>query len=144
MNKIILEGNVGNDPEFKTFDNGNTVVNFSLATNESYKNKNGEKVTETEWHRLVVWGNLTQVFKDHVKKGTSILVEGKVKTRSYDTTYGTKRYVTEVFVSWFKFTGSTPVVPRDIQEDTQVDDSDLPFIITLLISSSFLLQSLPF
>ena len=98
-NKVQLIGNVGNDPEIKTFDGGKKVVNFTLATNESYKNDKGEKVEQTEWHRISAWGNTAEIIEKFVTKGKEIAIEGKLTHRSYDDKNGEKRYITEVVAS---------------------------------------------
>ena len=98
-NKVQLIGNVGNDPEIKTFDGGKKVVNFTLATNESYKNDKGEKVEQTEWHRVSAWGKTADIIEQFVTKGKEIAIEGKLTHRSYDDKNGEKRYITEVVAS---------------------------------------------
>ena len=98
-NKVQLIGNVGNDPEIKTFDGGKKVVNFTLATNESYKNDKGEKVEQTEWHRISAWGNTAEIIEKFVTKGKEIAIEGKLTHRSYDDKNGEKRYITAVVAS---------------------------------------------
>lgn len=96
VNKAILVGNVGNDPEVRYIESGMPVCNFSLATSEVYKNKNGERVTNTEWHRIVLWRGLAEVAEKYVKKGTQVYIEGRIKTRSWDDKDGIKRYTTEI------------------------------------------------
>lgn len=98
-NKVQLIGNVGNDPEIKAFDGGKKVVNFTLATNESYKNDKGEKVEQTEWHRISAWGKTADIIEQFVTKGKEIAIEGKLTHRSYDDKNGEKRYITEVVAS---------------------------------------------
>jgi single-strand DNA-binding protein len=98
-NRVQLIGHVGNDPEIKTFDGGKTLANFTLATNESYKNDKGEKVEETQWHRLVAWGKTAEIIEKYVTKGKEIAIDGKLTHRSYDDKNGEKRYVTEVVVN---------------------------------------------
>jgi single-strand DNA-binding protein len=98
-NRVQLIGNVGNEPEIKTFDGGKKVVNFTLATNESYKNDKGEKVEQTEWHRVSAWGNVADIIEKFVTKGKEIAIEGKLTHRSYDDKNGEKRYITEVVAS---------------------------------------------
>lgn len=98
-NKVQLIGNVGNEPEIKTFDGGKKVVNFTLATNESYKNDKGEKVEQTEWHRISAWGKTAEFIEKFVTKGKEIAIEGKLTHRSYDDKNGEKRYITEVVAS---------------------------------------------
>ena len=96
VNKVILIGNVGGDPETKYLDNGTPLCRFSLATNEVYKNKNGEKVTQTEWHNIILWRGLAEVAEKYVKKGTQIYLEGRIRTRSWDDQDGNKKYTTEI------------------------------------------------
>jgi len=96
VNKVILVGNVGKDPETRFFEGGTAVSNFPLATSETYKNRNGEKVTNTEWHNIVVWRGLAEVADKYVKKGTQLYIDGKIRTRSWDDKEGNKRYITEV------------------------------------------------
>lgn len=98
-NKVQLIGNVGNDPEIKAFDGGKKVVNFTLATNESYKNDKGEKVEQTEWHRISAWGKTADIIEQFVTKGKEIAIEGKLTHRSYEDKNGEKRYITEVVAS---------------------------------------------
>ena len=99
VNKVILLGNVGKDPEVRYFDNGGAVANFSLATSErGYTAANGTQVPDrTEWHNIVLWRGLAEIAEKYVKKGSKIYVEGKIRTRSYDDAAGNKRYITEVW-----------------------------------------------
>ena len=99
VNKIILLGNVGKDPEVRYFDNGGAVANFSLATSErGYTAANGTQVPDrTEWHNIVLWRGLAEIAEKYVKKGSKIYLEGKIRTRSYDDAAGNKRYITEVW-----------------------------------------------
>lgn len=97
-NRVQLIGHVGNDPEVKTFEGGK-VANFTIATNDSYTNKKGEKVEQTEWHRLVAWDKNAEIIEKFVTKGKEIAIEGKLTSRSYDDKEGNKRYITEVVVN---------------------------------------------
>jgi len=97
-NRVQLIGHVGNDPEVRTFEGGK-VANFNIATNETYTNKKGEKVEQTEWHRIVAWDKNAEIIEKSVTKGKEIAIEGKLSTRSYDDKDGNKRYITEVTVS---------------------------------------------
>ena len=99
VNKIILLGNVGKDPEVRYFDNGGAVANFTLATTErGYTAANGTQVPDrTEWHNIVLWRGLAEIAEKYVKKGSKIYLEGKIRTRSYDDASGNKRYVTEIW-----------------------------------------------
>lgn len=97
VNKVILIGNVGADPEVRYLDGGVAVANLRLATTESYKNKNGEKVDQTEWHNIVLWRNLAEIVEKYVKKGMRLYIEGRIRTRSWDDQNGAKRYTTEIY-----------------------------------------------
>lgn len=98
-NKVQLIGNVGNDPEIKNLDGGKKVANLTIATNDSYKNDKGEKVEQTEWHKVVAWGKTAEIIEKYVTKGKEIAIEGKLTHRSYDDKNGEKRYITEVVVN---------------------------------------------
>ncbi|CAL2104136.1 Single-stranded DNA-binding protein [Tenacibaculum sp. 190130A14a] len=98
-NKVQLIGNVGQEPTITTLESGKKVVRLSLATNENYKNSNGEKQTDTNWHNIVAWGKTADIIEKYVNKGKEIAVEGKLTSRSYEDKEGVKRYVTEVVVS---------------------------------------------
>jgi len=108
VNKVILVGNVGQDPEVKYLDDSTPVAIFSLATSESYKNKAGEKVTNTEWHNIVLWRGLAQVAEKYVHKGSQIYIEGKIKTRSWDDKDGVKKYRTEIVGNTMTLLGKKP------------------------------------
>src|SRR5210317_622619 len=97
VNKVILVGNVGKDPEVRHLDSGVAVANFPLATSESYVAKNGDKVTTTEWHNIVLWRGLAEVAEKYVTKGRQLYIEGRIRTRSYDDKEGNKRYITEIY-----------------------------------------------
>jgi single-strand DNA-binding protein len=98
-NKVLLIGNLGQDPEVKTFDSGKTKVNFTMATNDVYKNGDGEKITDTQWHNMVVWGKLAEVASKYLKKGSEVAVEGKLTSRQYKDKEGQTKYITEVSVN---------------------------------------------
>lgn len=95
-NKVQLIGHVGQDPEVKDLEGGRKVANLTLATNDYYINDKGEKVENTEWHRVAAWGKIAEIIEKYVVKGKEIVVEGKLTHRSYEDKDGTKRYVTEV------------------------------------------------
>ncbi len=95
FNKVILVGNVGKDPEIRRFEN-NIKASFSLATSETYTPKGGDKVTQTEWHNIVAWRRLAELSENYIRKGSQILIEGKLRYRSYDDKDGNKRYIVEV------------------------------------------------
>jgi single-strand DNA-binding protein len=106
VNKVILVGNVGKDPEVRHLDSGVAVANFPLATSESYTAKNGEKVTTTEWHNIVLWRGLAEVAEKYVTKGRQLYIEGRIRTRNYDDKDGIKRYVTEIYGDTMQMLGS--------------------------------------
>jgi single-strand DNA-binding protein len=106
MNRVILHGNVGNDPDSKVLQSGNTVTKFSLATNKSYTDKKGEKITETQWHSIVLWGKVAETASKYVKKGSSLIVEGEIAYRSYVNKEGQTVYITEIIGSNMHFAGS--------------------------------------
>ena len=122
VNKVILIGNVGKDPEVKYFDNDRAVANFSLATTErGYRTANGIDVPEkTEWHNISCWGGLAKVVEQYVKKGDPLYIEGKIRTRSYDDKTGVKRYVTEINVDNLEMLGRKP------RGDSQQTSNDYP------------------
>jgi single-strand DNA-binding protein len=95
-NRVQLIGNLGNDPEVKTFDGNKTIAKFSLATNETYKKEGGEKVTETQWHNVVAWNGTAKIVEKYLKKGHEVAIEGKLTSRSWDDKDGNKKYITEV------------------------------------------------
>jgi len=108
INKVILVGNVGKDPEIRHLDSGIAVANFPLATSESYIAKNGDKVETTEWHNIVVWRGLADVAEKYVTKGRQLYIEGKIRTRSWDDKDGNKRYTTEIVADVLQLLGSRP------------------------------------
>ncbi len=95
-NKVQLIGNLGNDPEIVNLDSGKKLAKFSIATNETYKNNKGERVTDTQWHNVVAWGKTAEVIENYVTKGKEVAIEGKLTSRSYETKQGEKRYLTEI------------------------------------------------
>jgi len=98
-NKVQLIGNLGNDPEIITLESGKKFAKFSLATNENYKDANGEKQTKTDWHNIVAWNKTADIIEKYVTKGKEIAIDGKLTNRSYETKEGEKRYITEVVVN---------------------------------------------
>lgn len=132
-NLVILIGNLGNDPELKNLDNGNSVCNASLATSESYKDKNsGEKITTTEWHNLQVWGKGAEIFQKFLNKGSKVYIEGSIKTNKWQDKDGNDRYTTNINVKDFKFLDSKgestqPNNQSPPQSNQNNNDDDLPF-----------------
>jgi len=106
VNKVILVGNVGRDPEIRHLDTGVAVANFPLATSETYTAKNGERVTTTEWHNIVLWRGLAEVAEKYVTKGRQLYIEGRIRTRSYDDKDGIKKYMTEIYGDVMQMLGS--------------------------------------
>jgi len=106
-NKVQLIGNVGQEPTITNLESGKKVARLSLATNEHYKNAQGEKQTDTNWHTLVAWGKIAEIIEKYVSKGKEIAVEGKLIARSYETSEGEKRTVTEVVVNELLLLGTS-------------------------------------
>ncbi|PIW04535.1 MAG: single-stranded DNA-binding protein [Cytophagales bacterium CG17_big_fil_post_rev_8_21_14_2_50_40_13] len=139
VNKVILVGNLGKDPEVRHLENGRAVANFSLATSETYKNKQGEKVTNTEWHNIVLWSPIAEIAEKFLKKGNQVYIEGKLTTRSWDDQDGNKRYTTEVVGNNLTLLGaksdgdsggSSNMSQSSASEVTSIpqdDSDDLPF-----------------
>ncbi len=131
LNKVILVGNIGKDPEVRHLEGGVAVASFSLATAESYKDKTGQRIDQTEWHNIVVWRGLAEAAEKNLKKGMTIYVEGKLRTRSWDDKEGHKRYITEIVGDTFtilsKKENNTPSNNNEsINIGTNTGD-DLPF-----------------
>lgn len=129
INKVILLGTLGKDPEVRTISSGKKVANFSLATNETRKDKNGDKITETEWHNIVVWGTAAETVEKYLKKGSQVYIEGKIKTETFDDKDGNKKEIKKIISEKFQFVGgkkenSSPVA----QAGGGTDEEDpLPF-----------------
>jgi len=143
INKVILVGNVGRDPDIRHLDSGVAVATFTLATSENYTAKNGDRVTTTEWHNIVLWRGLAEVAEKYVRKGKQLYIEGRIRTRSYEDKEGQKKYVTEIYGDVMKLLGSREAHPtagpgspakNDIKpplaeenDFTDGPDDDLPF-----------------
>jgi len=145
VNKVILIGNLGSDPEVKYTPSGVPVANFSLATSETWNDKSGERQEKTEWHRLVIWRKLAEIAGQYLKKGSKIYIEGKLQTRSWDDQNGQKRYTTEVVVNDLQMLdgrgdggGARPgpdpgpgtsdeFIPPDVEGGEGGEGDDLPF-----------------
>ena len=117
VNKVILVGNLGKDPEVRYLDNGVAVANFSLATTENYKNKEGERVSQTEWHNIVLWRGLAEIAEKYLVKGASIYIEGKIKTRKWEDKEGVTRYSTEILGENMTMLGGKPSVQKTVEND---------------------------
>lgn len=150
LNKVMLIGNVGKDPEVRHLESGAVTASFTLATTERYKDRNGENKEQTEWHNIVCWRSLAEVVEKYVKKGTQLYIEGRIRTRSYTDRDGNTRYITEINADNLQMLGrksdngyqapaapsapaqtyapsapkSTPIIDMNVAED---DSDDLPF-----------------
>ena len=118
-NKVQLIGHLGSKIELKTLESGKIVGNVNMATNETYKSQKGEKITETTWHRLVIWGKNAELIEKYTDKGSEIAIEGKISNRDYSDKDGVKRYISEIVVNEFLLMGSS--------ERKEKMESDLPF-----------------
>lgn len=135
VNKAILIGNLGADPELRYTSGGTAVASFGIATTEKFKNKDGEQQEKTEWHNIVCWARLAEIANEYLRKGSSVYIEGRIQTRSYDDKDGIKRYRTEIVARQMQLLGgrpksdqgpsSQPSAPSE--PETSVDDDDLPF-----------------
>lgn len=136
VNKVILVGNVGKDPEIRHLEGGTSVARFPLATSETYKNKSGELVTNTEWHNIVAWRQLAELAERYIRKGRQLYVEGKITTRQWDDKDGNKRYMTEIVADNIRLLGkkeendTTPepraAAPRSNNPEPIPEEVDLP------------------
>ena len=139
LNKVMLIGNVGKDPEIRSA-NGTPVASFPLATTEVFSSKTGQRQEHTEWHNVVVWRGLAEIVEKYVKKGTSLYIEGRIRSRSYDGKDGVKRYITEIVCDSLRLLGrkenSTSGAPAqdyaapkatESFPDVPADADDLPF-----------------
>ena len=142
INKVILVGHLGKDPEVRTLDSGAKVARFSLATTESFKDKNGERKDQTEWHNIVCWRNLADIAEQYLNKGKQIYVEGRIRNRSWEDN-GIKKYATEIQADTFTMLGtkgedsSRGGIPMPTQEPSYIgrqpettDNGGLPDYIT--------------
>ncbi|MDX9812352.1 MAG: single-stranded DNA-binding protein [Bacteroidales bacterium] len=120
INKVILVGNVGKDPVVRYFDKGVAKASFPLATSESYTNQQGESITSTEWHNIVLWRALAEVAEKTIKKGAQVYIVGKIKTRSYVDKDGNNKYITEILADTLLVLDKKPATsyPREKQETT--------------------------
>ncbi len=126
VNKVILVGNVGKDPDVKYFDNDNVKANFPIATSDrGYTAANGTQVPErTEWHNIVCWKGLAQIVEKFVRKGTQLYIEGKIRTRSYDDQNGAKRYITEVYADSIEILSKRAGGDAGYNNEHKIEDSN--------------------
>ncbi|MEI7594250.1 MAG: single-stranded DNA-binding protein [Bacteroidota bacterium] len=142
VNRVILVGNLGKDPEIRNLEGGAKVASFSLATSEKYTNKSGEKVDQTEWHNIQVWGKLADIVEQWMKKGQMVYIEGRLRTRSWEDKDKVKRYTTEILADNIKMLGGKrdenntqsgfagtekSVQSADKDNSIPAPDDDLPF-----------------
>jgi len=125
VNKVILVGNVGKDPDVRHLASGVSVASFPLATSETYRNKENEKVTNTEWHNIVVWRGLAEVVEKYVKKGDPLYIEGKIRSRSYDDKDGNKKYITEIIADNMQMLGSKQSNDNDSSSEEKQPETDI-------------------
>ena len=136
INKAILIGNLGKDPEIRYIPSGQAVATFSIATTRKWRDKEGQPQEQTDWHNIVVWGRLAELAKEYLAKGRSVYIEGRIQNRSYDDKEGNKRYISEVVATTMQFLGgrsdqaggsqASQAPPSDQPPDI-TDDDDLPF-----------------
>ena len=123
INKVLLLGNLGRDPELRSTPKGNKVLNFPMATSRRWKDRETEEVrNETDWHRIVVWGRQAEVLSEYLKKGSQVHVEGRLQTRSWSDNDGAKRYTTEIVASRIQMLGR----PEDRRAPEPVDEAEAP------------------
>lgn len=129
VNKAVLLGRLGQDPELKYTANSKTVVNFNLATNESWKGQDGNVQEITDWHRIVIWGKQAEIANTYLKKGSLVYLEGKVRTRSWTDKDNITRYTTEIIADSFQMLGSNNEKKVENQQDSKPvkESDDLPF-----------------
>lgn len=137
MNNVSLGGNIGQDPELRTTQSGKTCLRFSLATSESWKDKNGQKQERTEWHRIVIWGTRAEGLSRHLSKGQKLCVTGKITYRKYEDREGVTKYTTEIVANDVTFMGggqgrsngggSSSAPQQDANTGGFGDDDDIPF-----------------
>jgi single-strand DNA-binding protein len=128
LNKVLLIGNLGADPEVKTFSNGDKISSISLATTETYKNKNGERVEDTEWHRVEFRGALAGIVEQYLKKGDSLYVEGRIKTEKYTDTANVERFITKIRATNMQMLSKKPGGNAEQVASIQhTEDDGLPF-----------------
>lgn len=138
VNKAILIGNLGADPELRYTSNGTAVASFNMATTERYKDKNGDQQERTEWHSIVCWGRMGELANEYLRKGRSVYIEGRIQTRNYEDKDGIKRYKTEIVAQQMQFLGGRgqegsqserqdDSSNRQPEPEIPADDDDLPF-----------------
>ncbi len=135
VNKVILIGRLGKDPEVRYTGNGTPVASFTIATSESWTNKDGEREERTEWHRIVAWRKLAEICGEYLAKGKQVYIEGRLQTREWEDREGMKRWTTEITAQNMQMLGSQgdrvrpdePPLPPAPEESTVAEDDDIPF-----------------
>ena len=135
VNKVILLGNLGADPEIRYTPSGTAVANFNLATREQWTNKDGEKEERTEWHRIVAWARLGEICGEYLHKGKQVYIEGRLQTRSWEDRDGNKRYTTEIIAQTMQMLGPpmkegearSPEARHPVEEPVSIPEDDIPF-----------------
>jgi single-strand DNA-binding protein len=141
VNKVILVGRLGRDPESRYTSAGQAVCNFTLATDESFRDRSGERQKRTEWHRIVVWGKQAEIAQQYLRKGSLVFIEGRIQTRQWDDREGQKRTTVEVVANNFRMLGGraeggAPPVPAETESSapaaeeapsSEISDEDIPF-----------------
>lgn len=141
VNKVMLIGRLGNNPEIRYTNTGTAVANFNVATSENWNDKNGQKQERTEWHRVVVWGKLAELCEKYLSKGRQCFVEGRLQTRSWDDKEGNKRYTTEIVAATIQFLGGPnaqagagagasehePAMAEGPQMESSFTEDEIPF-----------------
>jgi single-strand DNA-binding protein len=122
VNKVILLGNLGKDPEVRVFDSGAKKASFTLATSEAYIDKAGQRQDRVEWHNVIFWGKIAEVIEKYLKKGSQVYIEGRIASRSYDDKDGIKRYITEIEGQTMTMVGSRPSSSNEEQGIDQKQD----------------------
>lgn len=126
LNKVILIGNLGRDPEIRYTKNGQAVANFTLATTENWTNRNGEREERTEWHRIVAWGKLAEICGEYLAKGKQVYVEGRLQTRDWEDREGNKRQTTEINANNMLMLGRRGDGPSPDRNRDRIEDSPAP------------------
>ena len=136
VNKAILVGRLGKDPEIKYTPSGTAIANFTMATSENYKDKDGQKQERTEWHKIVAFGKLAEICGESLAKGKQVYIEGRIQTRSWDDKDGNKKYMTEIVANIMQMlgkpdatasSGQTAVVEGSSAQEPSVVEKDVPF-----------------
>ncbi len=129
VNKVILLGNLGRDPELKYTPSGAAVANFTIATNETWKDKDGQKQEHTEWHRVVVWGKLAEICGEYLHKGRQVYIEGSIRSRTYKDREGVEKSVTEIKADNMVMIGKgdAPAKGGAAEKEPEYSDEDIPF-----------------